>query len=159
MSKLIHEHLATEPRIQMWGGTTRGEWTCGCGKNMTWFDRQDVGQLQWHMLACTMAEEQPTRRAWRATIKRAVSAFTAGLPNEESATASWTDKTDGTIHTACGDADTSWRLPTLRCPTSGAGLGQRVRTPWRVSRARIAPWSSDRRTAEHAPRSADLAWL
>ena len=32
MSKLIHEHFATEPRIQMWGGVTRGEWTCGCGK-------------------------------------------------------------------------------------------------------------------------------
>ena len=39
------------------------------------------------------------------------------------------------------------------------GLGQRVRIPWRASRARIAPWSSGRRTAEHAPRSADLAWL
>ena len=24
MSKLIHEHLATEPRILMWGGVTRG---------------------------------------------------------------------------------------------------------------------------------------
>jgi hypothetical protein len=30
MSKLIHEHLATEPRIQMWGVVTRGEWTCRC---------------------------------------------------------------------------------------------------------------------------------
>jgi hypothetical protein len=35
MSKLIHEHLATEPRILMWGGATRGVWTCGCGKRMT----------------------------------------------------------------------------------------------------------------------------
>jgi hypothetical protein len=116
MSKLIHEHLATEPWIQMWSGATRGEWTCGCGKHMTWSDRQDVGQLQWHMLACTMAEEQPTKRAWRAAIKCAVPAFTAGLPNEESVTACWRDKTDGTIHTACGDTDTSWRPPTLRCP-------------------------------------------
>ena len=105
MSKQIHEHLATdEPRIQMWGGATRGEWACGCGKTMTWLDRQDVGPLQWHMLECTMAEERSTRKAWRAAIKRAVSAFASDLPIVESATAFWTDKTDGTIHTASGRA-------------------------------------------------------
>ena len=38
-------------------------------------------------------------------------------------------------------------------------LSQRVRIPWRASRACIAPWSSGRRSVEHAPRSADLTWL
>ena len=62
-----------------------------------------------------MAEEQSTRKAWQAAIKRVVSAFTTDLPIVESATVCWADKTDGTIHTASGDADTSWRPPTLRC--------------------------------------------
>ena len=70
MSKLIHEHLATEPRIQMWGVVTRGEWACGCGKRITWSDRQHVGGLQWHMLECSMAEEQSAGKAWRAAINR-----------------------------------------------------------------------------------------
>ena len=67
------------------------------------------------MLECTMAEEQSTRKAWRAAIKRTVSSFTNDLPIVKSATACWTDKTDGTIHTANGDSETSWRPPTLRC--------------------------------------------
>ena len=82
---------------------------------MTWSDRQDVGPFQWHMLECTMDEEQSTRKAWRAAIKRTVPAFTTDLPIVESVTACWTDKTDCTIHTVSVDADTSWRPPTLRC--------------------------------------------
>ena len=62
-----------------------------------------------------MAEEESTRKAWRAAIKRTVSVFGTDLPIVQSATARWTDKADGTIHTASGDADTSWRPPTLRC--------------------------------------------
>ena len=131
MSKLIHEHLATEPRIQMWGGATRGEWACGCGKKMTWSDRQDVGPLQWHMLEWTMSEEQSTRKAWRAAIKRAVSAFTTDLPIVESAAACYTDKTDGTIHTACGDVGTSWRPHMWRC-TGDAGT-------WEFDRSSVPP--------------------
>ena len=53
--------------------------------------------------------------------------------------------------TGCFDAD---RL----AAEDLTGLGQRVPIPWRASRARIA-WRSGRRTAEQAPRSADLAWL
>ena len=68
-----------------------------------------MGPLQWHMLECTMAEEQSTRKAWRAAIKWAVPSFTKDLPMVESATACWTGKTDGTIiHAASRDADTSW---------------------------------------------------
>ena len=62
-----------------------------------------------------MAEERSTRKARRAAIKRTVPAFTTDLPIVESATACWSDKADGTVHTASGDADTSWRPPTLRC--------------------------------------------
>ena len=39
------------------------------------------------------------------------------------------------------------------------GIDQRVQIPWRASRARIAAWSRGRRSTEHAPCSADLAWL
>ena len=53
--------------------------------------------------------------------------------------------------------------PHQHCDQSTAGdsngLGQCVQIPWRASRMRIAPWISGRRTAEHAPRSADLAEL
>ena len=62
-----------------------------------------------------MAEQRPTRKAWRAAIKRAVSSFTTDLSIVEGATACWTDKTDGTIHTTSGDAETSWRPPSMRC--------------------------------------------
>ena len=39
------------------------------------------------------------------------------------------------------------------------GIDQRVQISWHVSRARIATWSRGRRSTEHAPCSADLAWL
>ena len=102
-----------------------------CGKRMTRSDRQDVGQLQWHILVCSMAEEQSTEKAWRAAIKHAVSAFTTDLPIVDSATACWTDKTDGTTHTTNGDADTSWRPPTLRCVGDGGS--------WEFDRSGVPP--------------------
>ena len=46
-------------------------------------------------LECTMAEERSMRKPWRAVVKRAMSAFTTDLSMVESATACWTDKTDG----------------------------------------------------------------
>ena len=39
------------------------------------------------------------------------------------------------------------------------GLYHRVRAPWRASRALFDPWKFGRTPTEHAPRSADLAWL
>ena len=78
-----------------------------------------------------MAEEQSTRKAWQAAIKRTVPAFTTDLPIVESVTACWTGKTDDTIHTASGDAETSWRPPTLRC------VGDRG--SWGFDRSGVSP--------------------
>ena len=64
-------------------------------------------------------------------IKRTVPAFITDLPIVESSTACWTDQTDGTIHTASGDADTSLRPPTLRCEGDG-GL-------WKFYRSGVPP--------------------
>ena len=33
-SKLMHEHLATDARVAMWGGMERGSVACGCGHSL-----------------------------------------------------------------------------------------------------------------------------
>ena len=53
------------------------------------------------------------RRRWRATIKRAIAATTAGAIVVEAVLACWTYRTDGTIHTSEADQASGWRPPTL----------------------------------------------
>ena len=36
VSKLMHEHLATEARQEMWAGRAKGSVTCGCGCVLSW---------------------------------------------------------------------------------------------------------------------------
>ena len=36
VSKLMHEHLATEARQEMWAGQSAGSVTCGCGCALSW---------------------------------------------------------------------------------------------------------------------------
>ena len=36
VSKLMHEHLATEARQEMWAGQSAGSVTCGCGCVLSW---------------------------------------------------------------------------------------------------------------------------
>ena len=48
VSKLMHEHLATEARQEMWAGRTAGSVTCGCGCVLSWAAPDEVshGALQ-----------------------------------------------------------------------------------------------------------------
>ena len=50
LSKVMHEHLATDARIKLWGGRERGTVACGCGTELTWVDRTGIGELQWHVI-------------------------------------------------------------------------------------------------------------
>ena len=83
-SKLMHEHLATDARVAMWGGMERGAVACGCGRSLRWVDREDIGPLQWHFLECELAPERAIRRRWRAAVKTALTAATDSLlPNAQ----------------------------------------------------------------------------
>ena len=64
ITKIMHEHLPTDARMEMWSGRSTGSWTCACGKTLTWGSRDEVGCLQWHMLACPLAEERKVRKRW-----------------------------------------------------------------------------------------------
>ena len=68
-SKLMHEHLATDARVAMWGGMGRGAVTCGCGRSLGWIDWEDIDPLQWHLLECELAPEKATRRRWHAAVR------------------------------------------------------------------------------------------
>ena len=41
----------------MWAGRESGELACGCGHRPRWTSREQAGQLQWHMFACSLPEE------------------------------------------------------------------------------------------------------
>ena len=50
ISKILNNHLSTEPRVSMWDGVQAGTLTCGCGQVLQWSDRDYVGPLHWHFL-------------------------------------------------------------------------------------------------------------
>ena len=122
LSKLHNNHLATEARVAMWSGLTAGSVTCGCGHVLKWWQRADIGPLQWHFLQCTLAPEREMRRRWRAAIKRTVAAATADVIIVETAVACWTHRTDGTIHTPEADQASGLRPPTLMKRNDNGGL-------------------------------------
>ena len=57
VSTLMHEHLATEARQEMWAGQAKGSATCGCGCVLGWTAPDEVSRLQWHMLECGLPGE------------------------------------------------------------------------------------------------------
>ena len=63
-AKLIHQRLPTDARIELWAGRESGELVCGCGHKLSWANRDQVGQLQWHMFACSLPEETDVRQRW-----------------------------------------------------------------------------------------------
>ena len=77
LSKLHNTHLAIEARVAMWSGLTAGSVTCGCGDVLEYWQRSDIGPLQWYFLQCALVPERKVRRRWRAAIKRTVAAATA----------------------------------------------------------------------------------
>ena len=73
VSKLMHEHLATEARQEMWAGRTAGSVTCGCGCVLSWAAPTEVSRLQWHMLECSLAGESAIRARWHTAVRLALS--------------------------------------------------------------------------------------
>ena len=57
ITKLVHQRLPTDARIGPWAGRESGVVECGCGHKLEWANRDQVGQLQWHMFACSLPEE------------------------------------------------------------------------------------------------------
>ena len=55
---------ATKARVAMWSGFAASYVTCGCGHVLEWWQRDDIGPLQWHFLQCTLAPERDVRRRW-----------------------------------------------------------------------------------------------
>ena len=54
-AKLIHQRLPTGARIELWAGGESGELVCGCGHKLSWANRDQVGQRQWHICTCLRA--------------------------------------------------------------------------------------------------------
>ena len=73
VSKLMHEHLATEARQEMWAGQAAGSITFGCGSVLSWAAPEEVSRLQWHMLECGLSGESATRSRWYMAVRSALS--------------------------------------------------------------------------------------
>jgi hypothetical protein len=72
VSKLMHEHLATEARQEMWAGQTKGSVTCGCGHVIGWAAPDEVSRLQWHMLEYGLPSEAAIRTRWHTDVRGAI---------------------------------------------------------------------------------------
>ena len=73
VSKLMHEHLATDARQEMWEGQAAGSVTCGCGSVLSWAVPGEVSRLQWHMLECAFPGESATRTRRHVAVRSALS--------------------------------------------------------------------------------------
>ena len=73
VSKLMHEHLATEARQKLRAGKARGTVTCGCGCALGWTAFDEVSRLQWHMLECGLPGEAAIRIRWHTAVRAAPS--------------------------------------------------------------------------------------
>ena len=73
VSKLMHEHLATEAMREMWAGQAAGLVTCGCGSVLSWAAPEEVSRLQWHMLECGLPGESAIRSRWHMAVRSALS--------------------------------------------------------------------------------------
>ena len=55
VTKIMHDNLPTDARLELWAGKESGSTTCACGEVLEWSSRAEIGRLQWHMLRCTTA--------------------------------------------------------------------------------------------------------
>ena len=67
--KSVHQRLPTDARIELWAGKESGMIECGCGHKLEWANRDQVGQLQWHIFTCTLPEETNVRRRWLQAVR------------------------------------------------------------------------------------------
>ena len=108
----MHEHLATDARVAMWGGMEQGAVACGCGQSLGWVDWEDIGPLQWHFLECALAPEKAIRKRWRAAVRTALTAATNDLV-VVAIVACWSSRADGAMHTTAADQSSGWKPPTM----------------------------------------------
>ena len=112
VSKLMHEHLATEARQEMWAGRTAGSVTCGCGCVLSWAGPDKVSRLQWHMLECGLPGESAIRTRWHAAVRLALSKWIKRRDVVDGVMSCWA-MTAGRIHTAAGDQSRGWIAPPM----------------------------------------------
>ena len=70
---LMHEHLATGARQEMWAGQAAGSVTCGCGSVLSWAAPEEVSRLQWQMLEFALPGERAIRTRWHVAVRSALS--------------------------------------------------------------------------------------
>ena len=112
ISKLMHEHLATEARQEMWAGRAKGSVTCGCGCVLSWAAPNEVGRLQWHILECGLPGETAIRARWYAAVRAALAKRIKRRDVVDCVMAFWAT-TAGRVHTAAGDQSRGWCAPPM----------------------------------------------
>ena len=73
-AKLYHMRLPIGARIELWTGREPDDLVCGCGHSLSWTNREQIGQLQWHMLSCSLPEETNVRCRWLKVVRRDIAA-------------------------------------------------------------------------------------
>ena len=113
VTKLIHQRLPTEARVELWAGKESGAVGCGCGHKLEWANREQVGQLQWHMFTCTLPEETNVRRRWLQAVRRDVSKYVKDATVARIIVRCWSHTDDGHIAAARLDEKQHWRIEGL----------------------------------------------
>ena len=112
VSKLMHEHRATEARQEMWAGKAAGSVTCGCGCVLSWAAPDEVSRPQWYMLECALPGESAIRTRWHVAVRSELSKRIKRRDVDDGIMACWAT-TDGWIHTAAGDQSRGWCAPPM----------------------------------------------
>jgi hypothetical protein len=118
MSNIMHEYLSTDARLEWWAGRTTGSVQCACGKILCWKSREEIGQLQWHMLA-ELSMEMRVRQNWLRAIADTVDKATNDQIVRDALMATWSTRSDGVIAMAVDDEDNFWRVPSMNGTTDG----------------------------------------
>ena len=114
-TKIIHDNLPTDARLELWAGAESGSVTCACGEPLKWSNRAEVGRLQWHMLRCTLPHETKVRREWHSAVRRTLESFTDNSRVINAAMACWSTSERGVINTtAVEDELSGWKAPSTR---------------------------------------------
>ena len=114
VTKLYHQRLPTDARIELWAGREPGELVCGCGHKPSWANRGQICPLQWHMFACSLPEETNVRHRWLRAIRRDVAAHVNDPVIARVIVRCWTHTNDGRIEAAEKYQKQQWRAPSVR---------------------------------------------
>ena len=113
-TKIMHDNLPTDARLELWAGKESGNITCACSEVLEWANRAEIGRLQWHMLQCTLPHETKVQREWHSAMRRTIESCTDNARVANAAMACWSTSERGVIHTAVEDQAIGWQAPTTR---------------------------------------------